>query len=124
MSSLPCFLCGRKLETRMSKHNKPYFVCDPCGIQLFIRREQGIKRLEALFRNVERAEVAFKQHAHNFYEIQAILKEIDDVSKQIDKDAFFWLSEEQTRVRKLLQMRLDTLFVQLEELATKRTPTA
>jgi hypothetical protein len=121
MSSLPCFLCGRKLNTRFSKHKKPYFVCDSCGIQLFIRRQQGIKRLQALFKNTEHAELAFKQHAHNFYEIQAILKEIDDVSTEMGKYPFYFFSSEQTRVHNLLKTRIDTLFAQLEELATKKT---
>ena len=40
---IPCFLCGNKCEIKLSKRGKPYFVCDPCGIQVFIRREAGIQ---------------------------------------------------------------------------------
>ena len=42
MQFLPCFLCGAKLEKRTDKNSKPYFVCNPCGIQLFVRRKHGI----------------------------------------------------------------------------------
>lgn len=42
MAYLPCFLCTTKLEKRIDKNGKPYFVCNPCGIQLFVRREHGI----------------------------------------------------------------------------------
>jgi hypothetical protein len=45
---LPCLLCGAKLEKRIDKNRKPYFVCNPCGIQLFVRRQQGIDLLEQL----------------------------------------------------------------------------
>jgi len=73
MSFLPCILCGRKLEKRTSRKNgKPYFVCDPCGIQLFIRRQQGIEKLEQVFKNIERAEIPFRIHARHLYEIQAL----------------------------------------------------
>ena len=43
-----CFLCGDSLEVRESKRKKPYFICDPCGLQAFIRKDRGIKKLEKL----------------------------------------------------------------------------
>ena len=43
--TIPCFLCGNSLEIKRSKRNKPYFICDPCGVQAFIRREKGIQTL-------------------------------------------------------------------------------
>jgi hypothetical protein len=39
-------------EVRMTKKKKPYVVCDPCGIQLFIRGSAGIEGFTKL---VERA---------------------------------------------------------------------
>lgn len=42
-----CFLCGEEIEVKNSKKGKPYFICDPCGLQAFIRREKGIERLKA-----------------------------------------------------------------------------
>jgi predicted nucleic acid-binding Zn ribbon protein len=44
-SYLPCPLCGLSLKIRESVKKKPYFICDPCGMQIFIRKEQGIKTL-------------------------------------------------------------------------------
>jgi hypothetical protein len=45
----PCPLCGAGLEIRGSRKNgKPYCICDSCGIQLFIRGKEGIKRLREL----------------------------------------------------------------------------
>ena len=48
VGSLPCVLCNRSLERREDKNGKPYFVCDECGIQLFVRGASGIQRLARL----------------------------------------------------------------------------
>ena len=45
----PCPLCEFKQEIRISeKNNKPYIVCDYCGVQLFIRKKEGVNKLIAL----------------------------------------------------------------------------
>src|SRR5207245_3600249 len=47
-------LCGIGLDIRSSKKNgKPYCICDPCGVQLFIRRKEGINRLLEITGNTE-----------------------------------------------------------------------
>jgi transcription elongation factor Elf1 len=38
----PCPLCGRGLDVRQTKKKKPYVICDPCGVQLFIRSKAGM----------------------------------------------------------------------------------
>jgi hypothetical protein len=121
MSFLPCILCGRRLEKRTSRKNeKPYFVCDPCGIQLFIRRKQGIERLEEFFRNAEKAEIPYKQHAQHFHEMQAILKEIDDVKTELDKIGIsYFFDDEKLHVRNLLRTQLKNLFLDLEDFTTR-----
>jgi hypothetical protein len=48
IGSVPCVLCNRYLEQREDKNGKPYFVCDECGIQLFVRGTNGIERLARL----------------------------------------------------------------------------
>ena len=51
-SGFPCPVCMEPREVRVTKKKKPYVVCDPCGIQLFIRGPAGIT---AFTRLVERA---------------------------------------------------------------------
>lgn len=34
----------------MSKKTRPYLVCDDCGMQVFVRFEKGMKRLERLLK--------------------------------------------------------------------------
>jgi hypothetical protein len=41
-----CPLCGEYCEVRADKRNKPYFQCNECALQVFIRGEQGIALLK------------------------------------------------------------------------------
>jgi DNA-directed RNA polymerase subunit RPC12/RpoP len=41
----PCPFCGAGLPILHSKRNKPYFTCNFCGVQVFVRGKAGIKRL-------------------------------------------------------------------------------
>lgn len=43
--ALPCPLCEQEREIKMSTKDKPYIVCDSCGVQLFVRRPEGIRLL-------------------------------------------------------------------------------
>jgi len=54
MTSLPCFLCRKELDLRISKVKKPYFVCEDCGIQIFVRGKRGIERLQQLLGSMSR----------------------------------------------------------------------
>ena len=39
-----CPLCEDKLDIRFDeKHGKPYVICNSCGVQMFVRREEGIQ---------------------------------------------------------------------------------
>lgn len=44
----PCPVCTRPLEVRLTKKNKPYVTCDPCGVQVFIRGPAGIEEFKRL----------------------------------------------------------------------------
>src|ERR1035438_7981849 len=109
MSAIPCLLCGKRLNKRVDKNGKPYFVCDPCGVQMFIRRPQGIENLSELIQTLGKKDLPFRDHALVLYEIQAILGEIRGLRKEIDAlDSIFDLfsdNKEKKRTRKLLERR-------------------
>jgi hypothetical protein len=44
----PCPVCTDPCEVRLSKKDKPYITCDPCGIQLFVRGPAGISAFNRL----------------------------------------------------------------------------
>jgi DNA-directed RNA polymerase subunit RPC12/RpoP len=46
----PCFLCGEAMPIKSSKKGKPYLICDPCGLQVFIRKQSGITRFNEIAR--------------------------------------------------------------------------
>jgi len=124
MPFIPCVLCGSKLEKRIDKNGKPYFVCDPCGIQLFVRRKRGIDLLDDAFRNLDKAQVPFTVHARNLHEIRALIKEIDGVKNEINKIGWFFVSDEELRVRNALKTKLENLFSQLEQMAKENENTS
>ena len=125
MPFLPCFLCGAKLERRTDKNHKPYFVCNPCGIQLFIRREHGIGLLDRLLRNAEKNEIPFKRGAEQLYQIQALLTEITGIKQQIERldsqTALFFPDKDKVQAINLLKIKLQNLFRELAGLAKQDT---
>jgi DNA-directed RNA polymerase subunit RPC12/RpoP len=46
MGTFPCPLCAASLELRQSRSNKPYCVCNACGIQIFFRGKVAIAMLQ------------------------------------------------------------------------------
>ena len=34
---LPCWLCGNLVSIQFTKKDKPYIICNNCGIQTFVR---------------------------------------------------------------------------------------
>jgi chaperonin cofactor prefoldin len=124
MLKIPCFLCSQELTQRTDKNRKPYFVCDPCGVQTFIRGRQGIKNLAQLIETLEERDFPFRQHAETLYEIQAVLTEIRGIEKEIKSlesvlDIFF-TDEHKERARELLKARIETLLGRLELIAKGR----
>ncbi len=53
----PCPPCMRALDVRETKKKKPYVVCDPCGLQLFVRNETGMRRFDQLVSDAEQRDI-------------------------------------------------------------------
>lgn len=47
VKSFECPLCSGFLPIRIDKKRKPYVICPRCGIQMFVRYEEGIERLKS-----------------------------------------------------------------------------
>ncbi len=120
MPSLPCFLCGNKLDQRTSKNNKPYFVCDPCGTQIFIRRPPGMENLQQLVRVLRSRNLPLHEHTAKLFEIRAVMAEINGIKDEIEKlDSGFGLlrlDKDKARAKKLLKTRLNALLAELGRL--------
>jgi DNA-directed RNA polymerase subunit RPC12/RpoP len=124
MPKIPCFLCSKELGQRKDKNHKPYFICDPCGVQIFVRGRQGIENLADLITTLKERDFPFREHAQTLYEIQAVLTEIRGIEKEIKSlesvlDIFF-TNEHKERSRELLEKRIETLLGRLEQIAKGR----
>ena len=124
MPKIPCFLCSQELKQREDKNEKPYFICDPCGVQIFVRGQRGIENLSQLIRALNERDFPFREHARMLYEIQAVLTEIRGIEKEIESlDSLleiFSTNEHKERARDLLNMRIETLLDHLEHIAQDR----
>ncbi len=127
MSKIPCLLCSKELQKRTDKNDKPYFVCDPCGMQIFIRGKQGIENLAELIVTLRRRDLPFREHAVVLHEIQALLTEMRGIKKEIKsiEDDFALFDSERDvehkeRTLKLLNVRIDNLFLQLDRIAHRK----
>ena len=125
MATIPCLLCGRQLEERTSKNKKPYFVCDPCGVQTFIRGQSGIEKLREFQKNIAQRELRFRVHADSLHEIQAIIVEIEGLKTEIKRlesgSGLFFADEHKLRAKKSLIQRLNNLLAQLDAISTGKT---
>lgn len=122
MAVLPCLLCGKDLDQRTDKHRKPYFVCNPCGMQMFIRREQGAENLHRLIKTLQGRALPMRAHARTLFEITALLEELDGLERELQKldssvGLFSKPTEEQIRARELLKKRMQTVLSDLEHIA-------
>ena len=117
--SIPCFLCGAEMDERSSKRRKPYFVCDPCGIQIFIRRKAGIQLLDQLEKSLAMRDALVKPH--KLFEFQRLLAELNGTKAQIKKieDSLGIIFKDQVMVRaiKALRKREKEIIQDLERLA-------
>ncbi len=44
----PCPVCMQPREIRLTKKDKPYVICDPCGVQVFVRGPAGVAEFDRL----------------------------------------------------------------------------
>lgn len=120
MSTIPCFLCGKALGIRTDKNGKRYVVCEPCGIQCFVRRAAGIRLLEKLASELAKRRTVFEAGGQALYQVQATLRELDGVQDEIKKlePRTGWLfgDDAAIRAKEALEKRARALSKRLQEL--------
>ncbi len=119
MAGLPCCLCGEELNQRITKNKKPYFVCDACGTQFFVRRKQGIKKLEQLLGAIREHNLTLREHTQNLFEIGAIVNELFGVEREYERvessiSIFSKAKKEKRRALAILRKRMQKLVRDLE----------
>jgi hypothetical protein len=116
---VPCFLCGAELTVRTDKNGKLYLVCEPCGSQHFIRRQQGRDRLCELGHYFYEHKAQLGAHMKSLLRVQARLREIDALKKEIDRlgieAGIIFRDEDKLRARDALQKRVEFRLAELEK---------
>ncbi len=96
-------------------------MCDPCGVQIFVRGRQGIENLAQLLATLREHDFPFRDHAPVLHEIQAVLTEIRGIKEEIKKlDSLLEIFTDDVhkkRTRTLLNRRIETLLCRLEQIA-------
>jgi len=108
--NIPCFLCGDFQKIKLSKNNKPYFICNICGIQAFIRKDDGVNRLNDLINNP----VLYKKIylTGSFLENSILLKikeRIKLIKEELSKFAFYLINSKDIEMEKTLKSKLKRL---------------
>lgn len=111
--NIPCFLCGDFQKIKLSKTNKPYFICDSCGIQAFIRKTEGVNRLNNLI-----SDPALYKKIYllgSFLENSVLLKikeRIKLIKEELANFAFYLISSKDIEMEKALKSKLKRLEVE------------
>lgn len=78
---IPCFLCGRILKVKMTKQKKPYFICQHCGLQTFVRYPLGIDKL----RNVLGSCAGFFERQEKTMEILVSVATLNELRSELSR---------------------------------------
>jgi transcription elongation factor Elf1 len=125
-STFPCFLCGQELSIRTDKNSKRYLVCDLCGLQAFVRKKDGIKRLEKLASEIRGARLYFENAQREVRAMQAVIKEIDEIKNEIAQTekriGILFPDPDLVRIKEALERKLQNSLQRLDSLAQKGEP--
>ena len=75
----PCPICFQMIEVRYARNSKPYCICNDCGMQLFIRGKNGIKRFKNLIPDSD-----FKFKSKKLIELIDYYEKLEDKLNQIE----------------------------------------
>ena len=76
---MPCFLCGKTLKVKKTKGNKPYFICDICGLQAFIRYKAGIRNFQTLLVALAESGEKFLSLNDSSFEVLSLVSRLNEL---------------------------------------------
>ena len=125
-STLPCFLCGEELAIRTDKNSKRYIICNSCGLQAFVRKKDGIKKLEKLASEIRGNRLYFQNAQREVLALQAVIKKIDEIKHEIAQTekriGILFPDPDLVRIKEALEHKLQNSLQYLESLAQKDEP--
>jgi septal ring factor EnvC (AmiA/AmiB activator) len=85
LQKLPCPLCGSLLDIRKSVKGKPYTICDACGMQMFIRKAEGISALKRALEAASKSDLEKAPMQEKLRSLEKRLMEAETGAKQAAK---------------------------------------
>lgn len=82
-SRIPCFLCGALLQVKQTKNDKPYFICEPCGLQTFVRCKPGIKKLQKMLADLAQGLTGFLPRQKHTLEILSTVSTLNELETKL-----------------------------------------
>ncbi len=83
--TIPCFLCGKPIPVKLTKKDKPYFVCDPCGLQVFVRCKPGILILKRLLKSIAKDGNKFKKLNQSSYQTLSLMTRLNELQDRLER---------------------------------------
>ena len=101
----PCPVCFEMLDVRHDKNSKPYCVCNACGVQLFIRGKNGIKKLKNLI-----SDYIYKVKSQKLIELIDYYDRLkEQLTKVVAKKPFFGEDKDLNIQEKVIRKQLKSL---------------
>lgn len=82
---IPCFLCGKPIRVKLTKNDKPYFICEPCGLQVFVRCKPGIRILKRLLKTIADDGGKFLNLNQSSFQTLCLVSRLDELNRKLDQ---------------------------------------
>jgi hypothetical protein len=106
----PCPTCGELKRIKFSKKDKPYFICEECGLQTFIRGAEGIRRLYEIAGDTELNKILeglSSVQSAGFIQLQNKISRIRSEIQRLAQSEFLFENESAAKLE--LKSKLESL---------------
>ncbi len=111
----PCPVCNMGLRIKISRKQKPYCMCLECGIQIFFRGQEGIKRLWTMIRSEQAVAAEFDGPARAislYNRLQGLKRQKKSLE---DKQGMVFRDPDRDRVIEALDAEIERVQSELEK---------
>ena len=122
--NIPCFLCGKLLRVKQTKNDKPYFICEPCGLQVFVRCKPGIKSLNRLISRLSSKSLDIAEILNCSFEVISLNSRLAALRSNLSKleesepfSGFFGKQPDNEPAKKAVRSQIRKIELELKQLA-------
>lgn len=111
----PCPVCNMALRLKVSRKQKPYCMCLECGIQIFFRGQDGIKRLYKMIRSEEAVAAEFDGPARAislYNRLQGLKRQRKSLE---DQQGIVFRDSDRDKVIDSLKVEIERVRIELEK---------